>query len=228
MKFKDIVAVVPVREGSSRIKEKVLRPFHDGKSLTEWKVEQLIDVLPPNQIYVSTESQKIIDQVLKYDVKIHHRDDYLSVGHQAPFNEVITGIIKDIPGKYIAWITAVVPLMRPNEYKTAFEKFLDNCIGESRNTDSLVTVNLLKEYLWKEDGPLNYEANKNHTISQNLPNIYRVTNGLYMRSKNEILKDEYFLGKNPYFHIVDKFSGIDIDEWDDFELSQFILNSKNS
>ena len=54
--------------------------------------------------------------------------------------------------------------------------------------DSLFAANLVKEYLWWPDRPLNYQANRDHTISQHLPDIYRVTNGLYMRDKDSILR----------------------------------------
>ena len=61
-----------------------------------------------------------------------------------------------------------------------------------------MSVNLFKEYLWDDHGPINYQANKQHTISQDLPNLYRVTNGIYMAPKKEILSKQYLLGKNPY------------------------------
>src|SRR5690606_9454476 len=81
------------------------------------------------------------------------------------------------------------------------------------------SANLLKEYLWRENEPLNYRADRNHTISQHLPDIYRVTNGLYMRDKASILRDGYFLGANPFKHLVSKTAGIDIDVLEDFEIA---------
>jgi len=62
-------------------------------------------------------------------------------------------------------------------------------VVEGKANDSLVSVNLLKEYFWDDKGPLNYRADKDHTISQELPNLYRVTNGLYMRDKESTLKE---------------------------------------
>jgi N-acylneuraminate cytidylyltransferase len=142
----------------------------------------------------------------------------LSTGHDASFIEVITGIVEAVPTKHFAWVTVVVPLMKPSEYKSGFERYLSEVV-ESNNHDSLVSVNLLKEYFWDDNGPINYQADKNHTISQNLPNLYRVTNGLYMRSKEDTLKEGYFLGKNPFRHVVGKISGIDIDEYEDYHMS---------
>ena len=108
--------------------------------------------------------------------------------------------------------------MSPSEYKNAFDMYIDK-VDKLKKYDSLVSVNLLKEYLWDENGPLNYKANKNHTISQKLPNIYRINNGLYMRDKKSILKDKYFLGQNPAMFEVSKIAGIDIDTYEDYEIA---------
>ncbi|MFT6843060.1 MAG: CMP-N-acetylneuraminic acid synthetase [Urechidicola sp.] len=78
--------------------------------------------------------------------------------------------------------------MSPREYLQGFREYKENVLPEKSTFDSLVSVNLLKEYFWNDKGPINYSAAKEHTISQELPNIYRVTIGLYMASKKLILE----------------------------------------
>lgn len=216
----DICAVIPARLGSSRIKQKMLLPFN-GSNLLEWKILQLKKVLPKNKIFVSTESEELAKIAYKHNIGIHKRESYLSVGHEASFSEVIVGIVKDLKFTHIAWVTAVVPLMSPGEYKKAldiYEEFVcTSCY------DSLFSANLLKEYFWNDFSALNYQADKNHTISQNLPNIFRVTNGLYMRDRESILRDGYFLGKNPFKFCVSKIAGIDIDEYEDYKIAKALL-----
>lgn len=219
--FENIGVVIPVRLGSSRVREKAILPF-SNTNLLEWKIRQIKEVIAEKNIFISTESDKLKEIALKNGVQIHHRDFYLADGHKASFSEVITGIIKDIPFEHIAWVTTVVPLMSPQEYKDAFEKYMKYIVKEKVN-DSLFSANLLKEYFWNDNKPINYQANENHTISQELPNIYRVTNGLYMRDKKSILKEKYFLGENPYKLEVSKISGIDIDEMEDYEIAKALL-----
>ena len=219
--FKDIAVVIPVRLGSSRISNKAILPF-DDTNLLEWKIKQLKKIISEKNIFVSTESDLLKDIAMKNNVKVHNRDYYLADGHKASFSEVITGIVKDIPFKHIAWVTAVVPLMSPSEYKKAFEIYYTNIISKQVN-DSLFSVNLLKEYFWNDKEPINYQASKNHTISQELENIFRVTNGLYMCAKELILKNKYFIGDNPYKFNVSKISGIDIDELEDYEIAKALL-----
>ncbi|MCG3670049.1 hypothetical protein L5F33_07245 [Aliarcobacter butzleri] len=219
--FENIGVVIPVRLGSSRVKEKAILPFADT-NLLEWKIRQLKEVISEKNIFISTESDKLKEIALKNGVQIHHRDFYLADGHKASFSEVITGIVKDIPFEHIAWVTAVVPLMSPLEYKNAFEKYIQYVVKEKTN-DSLFSANLLKEYFWNDERPINYQADKNHTISQELPNTYRVTNGLYMRDKKSILEEKYFLGNNPYKFVVSKIAGIDIDEMEDYRIAKDLL-----
>jgi len=171
-----------------------------------------------DRIFLSSNSENVKNTAHRMGVEFIERNDYLSTGHNATFSEVIKGVVKDIPTNHFAWVTVVVPLMKPSEYREGFESYINNVV-ESKEHDSLISVNLLKEYFWDDNGPINYQADKNHTISQELPNLYRVTNGLYMRSKEETLNEGYFLGKNPYRHVVGKISGVDIDEYEDYHMS---------
>ncbi|RED48369.1 acylneuraminate cytidylyltransferase family protein [Seonamhaeicola aphaedonensis] len=219
LKLNDIGVVIPVREGSSRIKNKVLLPFGTDETLLEWKINQLKQVISSHQIIVSTDSQKLIDIAKNNNVKYSVREKYLCEDHKASFNEVICGVVKSVEYPIIAWVTVVVPLMRPKEYLNAFKKYLEIVNDKNSTYDSLASFNLLKEYLWGENQPINYRADKHHTVSQDLPNIYRITNGLYMYDKKSILKKEYFLGHNPYKFLVDKVSGVDIDEIEDYNMA---------
>jgi len=221
-RLENLAVVVPVREGSTRVRDKVLLPFTEEHNLLQWKLTQLLEVLPGENIFVSTDSDRLKAAAREIGVSVHDREEYLCRGHVASFTEVITGIVEDIPHPYIAWVTVVVPLMSPAQYEEGFRLFFDSVVRD-RAHDSLVSVNLLKEYFWNDAGPLNYRADRNHTISQDLPNIYRVTNGLYMRDRESILRDGYFLGPNPYRHVVDKIAGVDIDEWVDYQMARALL-----
>lgn len=216
--FSDISVVIPVREGSSRVREKIFLPFGDNTTLLDWKISQLKKVQRADRIFLSSNSERVKEAARAHGVEFLPRNDYLSVGHQASFSEVITGVVQDIPTEHFAWVTVVVPLMSPAEYRSGFELYLEHVV-EKQSHDSLVSVNLLKEYFWGKNGPLNYQADKNHTISQELPDIYRVTNGLYMRSREQTLAEGYFLGPNPYMHQVGKMAGVDIDEFEDYEIA---------
>ena len=54
----EIVAIIPIRKNSQRIKNKNFRKFFNNKSLLEIKIEQLKKVKLIDKIVVSSDSKK--------------------------------------------------------------------------------------------------------------------------------------------------------------------------
>jgi len=213
----DLAVVVPVRRGSSRIAEKCALPFGGEKTLVEWKLKQLIEVIEPSRIFLSSEDDRFLASGARLGVSLHKRPKHLAIGHVAPFCDVITGIVSDIPHAHIAWCTVVCPLMAPADYRASFQSYQENVI--EGKYDSLVGVTPAKEYFWSDNGPLNYEASRNHTISQDLPNWHRVTNSVYMASKELMIARQYFLGERVYLQTLPKLAGVDIDVIEDYHIA---------
>jgi CMP-N-acetylneuraminic acid synthetase len=214
----DLGIVIPVRKGSSRIANKSMLPFGGADSLIEWKLEQLVKVIDPWRIYLSSEDEEFLAIARRFGVSCHKRELRLATDHIAPFRDVITGIVRDIPHEHIAWCTVVCPLMAPQEYLDSFHLYHEAVVHGAH--DSLLGVNLMKEYFWSREGSLNYEATRNHTISQNLPDWFKVTNSIYMSPRQDILRREYFLGPNPAFSQLSKLAGVDIDYIEDYRVAR--------
>ena len=74
-----ITAVIPVRKGSQRVKDKNLRPFA-GTSLLDIKIKALLQVPEIDEIVVNTNSEAAIEYIEEEyqdtKVKYHRRDDY--------------------------------------------------------------------------------------------------------------------------------------------------------
>ena len=82
----------------------------------------------------------------------------------------------------------------------------------------------LKIYLWNDNGPINYKLFDKHVLSQNLPNIYRPTNGIFIAPRLKMIEWKYFHGQNPYKFILDKKSSVDIDDELDLACARAYLN----
>lgn len=214
----DFVAVIPARLGSSRVDRKVLQSLDGKESLLRRKVRQLKNVLPSSRIVVNTESEVLAEEVADLGIRIDYRNPYYADGHKASFSEVISHVISSLDFSHIAWAPCVVPFFSAEHFIESFERYQKHVVGG--NFDSLVSVVRVHDYFWDDRGPINYEASRNHTISQELPNWYRVTNGLYIAPKSVMLEHRYILGEKVFLDLVPDQCGIDIDTIDDLKLAR--------
>jgi CMP-N-acetylneuraminic acid synthetase len=216
--FEQIVAVIPVRLNSSRVKKKVLQEIKPGVSLIENKIIQLKEVLPAKNIIVNSESEELLEIASTHGVTCMMRDPYYSDGHKTTFSDVIMEVISDIQAEHIAWAPCVVPFFDSEVFEKSFTNYSENVINGEY--DSLVSVTSFKEYLWDNNGPLNYKATKEHTVSQDLPGWHVVTNGNYMAPKSVMMAKKYFLGDKVFLDTVPDKCSIDIDTYHDLKLAK--------
>lgn len=221
MRTDKITAIVPVRAGSRRMPNKNLAPF-GGPSLLEHKVSQLCEFLPQENVFVSSDSQEMLQVAESMGVRSHRRpkefaDDLLG----RPLGETIAFIASEVPGEHILWAQATSPLVSKNSYLDAIEAYLS---ALDEGFDSLISVERVRDYLRGPAGPINYQTGQGHTPSQLLPEMYRLTYGIVMAPREDMMRWGYYYGDNPKLFEVDKFEGVDIDDKFDFELALALKN----
>ena len=214
----DLLAVIPARLGSSRVPEKVFQELSPGESLLERKIKQLRKILPRDRVVVNTESKVIAESAEACGATVMYRDHYYAEGHKATFSELITHVVSKLKCEHVCWAPFVVPFFEAEDFEESFAAYEEQVVIGA--FDSLVSVVPAKEYFWDEAGPLNYQADHRHTISQDLPNWYRVTNGNYMASAENIMRNKYLLGRKVFIDVKSAKCGIDIDTVDDLEIAR--------
>jgi len=117
---KNIVALIPVKGNSERVKGKNIRPFGDT-TLLELKLKQLKEVDGFADLIVSSEDESILETAKKYDFSIHKRDPKYSTSH-VPMSEVYSYIASEINGDDIAWINVTNPLADSQIYLNAIKE----------------------------------------------------------------------------------------------------------
>ena len=203
-----ITAVIPVREGSRRLKNKNVAPFA-GTNLLINKINQLKQVKEINAIVVSSDSDKMLKMAESQNVQIHKRAPEYCDEKTKTFGEVVAHICENVSGDDILWATCTAPLVFPKHYREAialYKKVLNE------GYDSLISMEQFKRYLWDENGPVNYELGIKHVPSQQLKPLYFCTDGILLAPREKMIEWKYFHGKNPYRYILDKRSSIDIDD----------------
>ena len=139
---------------------------------------------------------------------------------------VVINIAESIDSDVLLWTPCVCPLVEINSYFKAVELFKELVLSK-KEFDSIVSAKIFKEYLWNENGPINYNPDK-HVPSQFLPDWKIIVNGFYISERKNMIEWKYLYGKNPYLYILDKKQSVDIDDSDDFEIAKALLKKEST
>lgn len=224
MNYGKITAVIPVREGSRRLKNKNVAPFA-GTNLLLNKIEQLKKVPEVNKIVVTSDSNTMLEMARQAGVDIHKRAPEFCDEKTKTFGEVVRHVAENVDGDHILWATCTSPLVFPNVYRQAISEYIP---ALENGYDSLVAFERIKRYLWDDNGPLNYKLGLEHVPSQQLPDLYVVTDGILLAPREKMIEWSYFHGKHPYKFIVDKRTAVDIDDGLDLATARAWLDMDES
>lgn len=224
MNYGKITAVIPVREGSRRLKNKNVAPFA-GTNLLLNKIEQLKKVPEVNKIVVTSDSDTMLEMARQAGVDIHKRAPEFCDEKTKTFGEVVRHVAENVDGDHILWATCTSPLVFPNVYRQAISEYIP---ALENGYDSLVAFERIKRYLWDDNGPLNYKLGLEHVPSQQLPDLYVVTDGILLAPREKMVEWSYFHGKHPYKFIVDKRTAVDIDDGLDLATARAWLDMDES
>jgi CMP-N-acetylneuraminic acid synthetase len=221
---REIVALIPVREGSTRVKDKNFRPFANEKSLLHLKIKQLKKAKCFDHIYVSSDSERAKLIAEEMSVTFLQRDPQMCK-QTAKLYQYNTHMLQTVPGDpVVAWTMVTAPLFE--NYAPAVEKFLSL---DKNGYDSLITVLPFREFLINEKGhPLNCMYGHWHLLTQELDKNYTITGSLYLAGKAEQIEWKYWIGVKPYLYEITKLECIDVDYDEDFKLAEMIqMGHKN-
>ena len=120
--MKNITAVVTVRSGSQRVKNKNLKQFCD-KSLLEYKIEVLKKVKKIDEIIVNTDSDEAIEISKKHDIGFKRREPYFA-SSECPNNEFWGHIAENTKTEYILFTHCTNPLIKVSTYEDFINYFV--------------------------------------------------------------------------------------------------------
>lgn len=210
-------AVIPVRAGSRRLPNKNITKFGESNLLIE-KILQLKQVDLIDKIVVTSDSNEMLSMAKKAGVNTHKRGIEYCDEKTKSFGEAVAHVCNNVDGENIIWATCTSPLVQPKNYTDAIKSY-EKAIEKGRY-DSLMSVEPFKRYMWDDDGPINYELGTKHVPSQQLKQLYFVTDGILIAPRDKMIEWKYFHGKNPYKFILDKIHCVDIDDKLDLEVAK--------
>lgn len=220
---KETVALIPVREGSQRVKGKNFIEFSGGRSLLDIKIDQLKKAGCFDKIYISSDSKRVQEIAKKNKVEFLKRDSLMCQA-DVLLSDVITHIMTTIPGDpIVTWALVTSPLF--SNFAPAVKRF-----HEMKNKhDSLVAVLPKKSFFLNAHGRgINYNPGWWHPYSQQLETYYEVTGACYIGAKNDMIKWNYWFGVKPFLFEVSSLESVDVDTQADYEFAQKIYKVQNA
>lgn len=215
MKKGKLIAVVPVRAGSQRVKDKNIKPFANSNLLT-LKLQTLKNVANIDRIIVNSDSDDMLDIALKNRVSTHKREDYYA-SSECNNSEYFQHIAEVTDADYIMYAPVTAPLVSKETYFACIDKFMNSDIN------NLVTVSDVKHHMWLDGKPLNYNP-KNAPNSQDLPDVVSINYGICIISRDDMIENRNIVTENPYFYKLDEIESIDIDTEFDFMVAEHVYN----
>jgi YrbI family 3-deoxy-D-manno-octulosonate 8-phosphate phosphatase len=215
---KKITAVIPVRKGSQRCKNKNIRNFGDT-NLLKLKIETLKRVNNIDEIIVSTDCDKMIKVAKNLGVKIHKRDSYYA-SSECPNYEYWTHIAKNV-GSYsnFMMVNCVSPLINKKTINEFIEQYKTN------DYKNMITVTKHKKFFYDSETKKAINFNSNEAPnSQLLKPLFEITYGLSICNRQKIIDSQCIYGNNPEFFVLDNVSSIDIDDCSEFIISELFYN----
>ena len=216
---KDIVALIPVKGNSERVKKKNLRKFGNS-NLLKLKISQIKKSKCFSKIIVSSEDEKVLKIAQKNNLDIHYRDPYYSTS-KVPMSEVYSYIASEIEGENIAWINVTNPLSGHEIYNEAAKIYSKM----PKKFDCLLSAVENKQNFFYKNQRVNFERSP-WPRSQDLDPLVSLSFVINILKRKNMVKWGSCVGKKPKFFFVNPILSIDIDDNNSFKLSEIIHKNK--
>lgn len=220
-----VIAIIPAKGTSQRVENKNLYQIC-GKTLVEMACEKLLQCKSVDEVYIDTESEKIIlhiEHLFKEGLKLIKRPKELANNDIGANEMLIYGLHSIGECDLVLQTFSTSPLITSRTIDKCITKFL----SRENKHDSFFTVNKMQEYLWdKTNKPINFDINKLPN-SFELDSIYVETHGLYGIYVKKLLELKTRVGNDPMLIPISKIESFDIDDMEDLEIVKRLIQSEN-
>ncbi|MBA5778049.1 acylneuraminate cytidylyltransferase family protein [Stappia sp. F7233] len=218
-----LVALMPMRHSSERVKGKNFRPFGDGRPLYQHVLDILEQCPLIDRVVIDTDSPVIREQCAEHypDVILLERPEHLRAG-ETPMNEVLLHDIAQVPSEFYLQTHSTNPLITVKTVNTAIETFFRNY----PTYDSLFSVTRYQTRLWDQ---LVRPINHNPDIllrTQDLPPLYEENSCIYIFNGKTLQEKKNRLSSRPYMYEMSPWEAIDIDEEINFRIAEVVYRER--
>lgn len=221
-----VIAFLPCREGSLRVKNKNIKPFAGLEGgLTYIKLSQLLNVEAIEQIVVSTndiEVKRIAKSFKNSKIIIDDRPEELASSTTST-DDLIKYVPNIIDSGTVLWTHVTSPFITADLYEEIIREYF---VSLENGYDSLMTTSLIHGFLWDKNKAINYDRSiEKWPRTQTIKALYEINSGVFINSIVNYQKLSDRIGQKPFLKVLDKITGFDIDWEEDFLMGECMLNS---
>lgn len=211
-----IVALVPMRHESHRVKQKNYRDFN-GRPLFHWIVETLLSCPSVDSVCIDTDSPVVKEQAPAFGPRLRIIDRPANLlGDKVPMNDILMHDVGQADADIYLQTHSTNPLLKAKTVERALKAFID----ARGKHDSLFSVTRWQTRFWDhQGGAINHDPAKLER-TQDLPPVYEENSNIYIFTRDVLLKRRNRIGYKPMLFEVPRLEATDIDEQEDFELAE--------
>jgi CMP-N,N'-diacetyllegionaminic acid synthase len=229
---KNIIALIPARGGSQRVKNKNIRQL-SNKPLIGYTIESALKAKNIDRVIVSTDNHEIAKIALGYGAEVPFlRPEKFATADSTEFdfhNHTLESLekLESYKVDIIVNLYPTSPFRKTETINNALDLFLLN-----PNADSLRSVRKCKEHpykMWIKDGKhlrrfVSIDDASKQTLSYHLlPEVYIQNSSIYIVKSETLLKYKNTIGENTLFFEMEDLESLDINYEVDYEFAEFII-----
>ena len=217
----EYICIILARKGSKRIKNKNLVKIN-GKPLIEYTINSIIPIMPPRNIYISTNDENVVRITKKYNINFIKRPEKLCGDKSSSEDGIIHAIDKikkEKKFKHLIFLQVTSPLRDSTDIINCLKKY------QKKKLDSIFSAYLAKPFIWVKTKKLqsltfNY---KKRERSQNIKNLIIENGAIFIFNVKKFLNSKNrMFGKFDYSE-MEEFKSFDIDNFQDLKIVRKLL-----
>lgn len=218
--MKKILAMIPARRGSVRLKQKNLALL-DGKPLISYAIDAAKKSNIFSRIVVNSEDKVFADIAKRSGIDFYQRPEHLATS-EAKSDEVVDDFMTNNACDIVVWVNPTSPLQPSEEIRQTVEYFL------KEGLDSLITTKDEQVHCIFEGKPLNFTQDELFARTQDLEAVQPFVYSIMMWRTKSFQKEfknkgcALLCGKFGTYS-VGKLSSIIIKREEDLRFAEYVL-----
>lgn len=222
------LAMLPLKMNSTRVPNKNTIPIGPYKGgIAEIKMEQLIKCETVDCIFVSSESDKIFDIIKNTENRLNNKKpvyynkrplEYVGDCHTDKWIKYLSTQVEKISDiENVILVHATSPFFDEKEIDKFVKEYKKNY--EKNKIDSYVTCDVIRNFLWKDGKPWNYdpETQGRFPLTQTLEPLYELNSAAHIFKFDDYIETGDKLPGLAGFYETDWMVSLDVDWPEDFK-----------